>query len=128
VAADGALLPAGPVGVREVPVGPLVAPATALGPVAFGVAAPGLVVLGAPAPGVVVSAGGATVAGGVTAIVVAVVVESNPPASFISARASTPIESAPTTAIATIGALQFADVANRVRAAAPQRRHHSCSG
>src|SRR5437016_4767688 len=50
------------------------------------------------------------------------------PASLTRAAASTPSDSVATTAIAMIGALQFGDVARRVRAAAPQRRHHSCSG
>ncbi len=50
------------------------------------------------------------------------------PASAIREAASTPSDSVATTATAMIGAFQLEDVARRVRAAAPQRRHHSCSG
>ena len=49
------------------------------------------------------------------------------PASFTSAAASTPSESTATTIAPSSGAFQAGDAASRVRAAAPQRRHHSCS-
>jgi hypothetical protein len=97
-----------------------------------GVAAPGCVTVGAPALGALGALGtgvavvGATATGGaVTVVGVGVVVESKFPPSSTSAAASTPSDNVATTAIATIGALQLEDVARRVRAAAPQRRHHS---
>jgi hypothetical protein len=99
-----------------------------------GVSVPGL----AGAPGVVVAvlvvADGAPGSVGVleTVIVlvsgVACVVVEEPPLSLTSAAARTPNASAAITARATIGALQFAGAARRVRAAAPQLRHHSCWG
>ena len=73
-----------------------------------------------------VGAGAATVIVLVTGGGVVAVLE--PPLSLTSAAASTPSESTAITAIATIGALQFGGAARRVRAAAPQLRHHSCSG
>ena len=50
------------------------------------------------------------------------------PASEISETASTASESATTIPTAMIGPFQLEDIASLVRAAAPQRRHHSCSG
>ena len=70
---------------------------------------------------------GVTAAGEVvTVVVVAGAVE--PPASLTRAAASTPSDSATTTASVATGPFQLGDAARRVRAAAPQRRHHSCSG
>jgi len=94
----------------------------------LGVLVPGTagVVVGTVAVGTVAVG---VLAGLVTVIVVGVVVEcSEPPASFTSAAASTPSASATTTASAITGVFQAGDAARRVRAAAPQRRHHSCSG
>jgi hypothetical protein len=50
------------------------------------------------------------------------------PASFTRAAPSTPSASTATIAKAMIGAFQLEDIASRVRAAAPHRRHHSWSG
>src|SRR5437763_9772829 len=50
------------------------------------------------------------------------------PASLTRSAASTPSDSAATVAISATGTLQLGDAASRVRAAAPQRRHQSCSG
>jgi hypothetical protein len=118
-------LPVGAVGVPVRPGVAVLAPGVAA-PGAVGVLAPGVVVLGALVPGVAVV--GVTAAGLVTVLVAGVVVVSKLPASFSRAAVSTPSDSAATTAIAIIGAFQLEDVARRVRAAAPQRRHHSCSG
>ena len=109
-----------------------------------GVVAPGtaVVVVGVVlAPEVVVVVRGRVVAGGTAVVggtiaagaVVTVVVEGavvevlEPPASVTSAAASTPSDSAARAASARTGAFQAGDAARRVRAAAPQRRHHSCS-
>jgi hypothetical protein len=51
-----------------------------------------------------------------------------PALSLTSAAASTPNATAAITAIATIGARQLAGAARRVRAAAPQVKHHSWAG
>jgi hypothetical protein len=106
-----------PVSAGEVPVpGAVVAPGTV---------APGAGVLGAGAAAVGVTAVGVLV----TVVTAGLVVEcAEPPASVTSAAASTPIESMARTAIARIGAFHAGDAAKRVRAAAPQCRHHSCSG
>ncbi len=87
----------------------------------------GVVVVGSVAVGTVAVG---VVAGVVTVIVLgAVVVEcAVEPASLMSAAASTPIASAMTIASAITGVFHAGDAARRVRAAAPQRRHHSCSG
>jgi hypothetical protein len=82
----------------------------------------GVVVVGI-APGVV----------GVVAVIVvvtagSVLVVPGPLLSLTSAAASTPSASVAITAIATIGAFQLVGAASRVRAAAPQLRHHSCWG
>ena len=99
------------------------------GRLVLGVLAPGtagVVVVGTVAVGTV--AVGVT-AGLVTVIVVGTVVECpEPPASLTSAAASTPSASATITASAITGVFQEGDAASRVRAAAPQCRHHSCSG
>jgi hypothetical protein len=51
-----------------------------------------------------------------------------PPARSTRAAASTPRASTTTTATAPIGRFQLGAGARRVRAAAPQLRHHDCSG
>lgn len=81
-----------------------------------GVGTVAAVVVGAAAPSVV------------TVLVDAGDCASEPPASFTRAAASTPRDRTAMTAATTRGALQFGDAARRVRAAAPQFRHHSCSG
>ena len=95
----------------------------------------GAIVVGVPgvtAPVVVVGIAPATVGGVATVIVVVegaiALVVPEPPLSLTSAAASTPSASVAITAIATIGAFQFVGAARRVRAAAPQFRHHSCAG
>ena len=107
----------------------------------------GVVVLGFVAPGVgAVALVGVLVAGndvdGVAAVGVVVVtaaavvtvavegVGAGPvsPASVTSAAASTPSERTITAITAVIGAFQLGEAASLVRAAAPQRRHHSWSG
>jgi hypothetical protein len=113
----------------------------AAGVVAVGVLAPGVPVVGvvvapgvvvAGVPGAVVAALGVTgvlATGAVLSTVVATVEsELEPPLSFTSAAASTPSESAATLASTAIGTLQLGVAARRVRAAAPQFKHHSCSG
>jgi hypothetical protein len=98
----------------------------------------GVLVVGVEPPGTgtgVVTVGVVgTIAEGVAAaaVVTVLVVGGAPgpesPASFTSAAASTPSESTATAIAPSRGAFQFGDAARRVRAAAPQRRHHSCSG
>ena len=122
------MAPLAAVGADEEPLGPVAAAPGLLAVLPPGVApvapvAPGVVTAGAGAAGA-----GAAGAGAVTEMVAAVVGESKPPASLTSATAITPIESAATTAMAKIGAFQFDELARRVRAAAPQCRHQSCSG
>jgi hypothetical protein len=90
------------------------------------VVAPGVVCV--ETLGVVVEAEGVLVAGVVMVVVVAGAWGPEPPASFTKAAASTPSESTTTTTAATSGAFQLGEAARRVRAAAPQFRHHSCSG
>jgi hypothetical protein len=94
------------------------------------VVVPGTVAPGVVAPGVVVADVGRVASGAViTVLVMASVVEpEESPASLTRAAASTPRDSAVTTASVRTGAFQVGDAARRVRAAAPQRRHHSCSG
>lgn len=92
----------------------------------LGVLELGAGVVGTGAAAVVV--GTAAAGGTVTVRWIVVVVEPEPEDSFTSDAASTPSESTATTAKAIIGAFQFEDAARRVRAAAPQRRHHSCDG
>jgi hypothetical protein len=119
--------------------GPLAVPGEATaGLLAVGVVEPGVValVLLAPvvAPGVValgaLVAGAAVVVVGVPASAVVTVLrmtvaEPELPASDTSDAASTPSDRVITTATAMIGPFQLEEVARRVRAAAPQCRHHS---
>jgi hypothetical protein len=88
-----------------------------------GTAAPGAVVVGVAA----VLAGAGTRAAGavVTVRVTRILVGLELPARSTSAALSTPSESTITATIAAIGMRQFGVAARRVRAAAPQRRHHS---
>jgi hypothetical protein len=64
----------------------------------------------------------------VTVFVVVGAVASESVASLMSAAASTPSESATTTATPATRPLQRGELASRVRAAAPQLKHHSWSG
>jgi hypothetical protein len=92
-------------------------------PPAAGALAAAVPVAGAVTAGTVVAAaGGAAV---VTVCVIGTGAGPVSPASFTSAAAITPRTSASSTAAARIGALQFGAAASRVRAAAPQCRHHS---
>jgi hypothetical protein len=97
--------------------------ALAAGGVALGAVAGGAVALGAVVVGVGVTAGAV-----VTVVVAGVAVAREFPVSLTRAPASTPSDSVVRTASAMTGAFHFEDAAKRVRAAAPQRRHHSCSG
>jgi hypothetical protein len=111
-----ALVPACPVGVR-VPAGTVAA-----------APAPGIVVAGALVAGVLAAPRGA--AGAATVLVATgVLVAEAPelPASDTSAALSAPRESTITALSAITGARQLGIAARRVRAAAPHRRHHSCS-
>jgi hypothetical protein len=127
-----------PVAVVPVPVVGVLAPGVAVVGVAPGVAvvavlAPGVAVVGVVVVAGVVGVTGALAAGAVVTVVVTVVVagladELEPPASFTSAAASTPSASAAMAASVAIGIFQLGVAARRVRAAAPQFRHHSCSG
>jgi hypothetical protein len=101
-----------PPGVVEVAVGGLV-----------GAVVVGVLVAGGVALGVWVAA-----AGLVTVVVGAAALEPEPPASFTSAAARTPSDNTATTSATSSGARQLGEAARRVRAAAPQRRHQSCSG
>jgi hypothetical protein len=109
---------------------PVVAGVLVLGVLVAGVLVLGMLVVGTLVPGVVVLVAGGIVAAGVVVIVltIAVVVESESPVSFTMAAASTPSDSATTLASTAIGIFQLGVAARRVRAAAPQFRHHSCSG
>jgi hypothetical protein len=71
----------------------------------------------------------APAAGAVTVrvIVLACVPDPELPVNPTSAAASTPSAIAPTAPSPTIGTFQFGAPASLVRAAAPHRRHHSCS-
>ncbi len=115
----------------EVPVDPvLVAPP---GVVVRVTVAPGVLVGDVLAPGArvpcaLVVVAGAIAAGVVTVVVLAGAVELESPASLTIAAASTPSDSAITVASVAIRPFQLGDAARRVRAAPPQRRHHSCSG
>lgn len=124
--APGVELPV--VGVIVVGVPGVLAPRTpvvALGAVAPGTAAPGVTVVGTPGTAAV---GVVLLAAVVTVVVTEAAVDPDPPASLTSAAASTPSASAAITATVAIGAFQLGVAARRVRAAAPQRRHQSCSG
>jgi hypothetical protein len=107
-----------PVPVPGVVVAPVV-PVVVLGTVLVGAVAVvgvvGTVVIGAAAAGVV------------TVVVVAGTGD-EPPARLTRAAASTPRASTATTASAPIGRFQLGAGARRVRAAAPQLKHHDCSG
>jgi hypothetical protein len=116
--------------------GVVVVGAGAVGVVAPGVTAPGVVAPGVAAPGVVVPgtvlsgvpAGPVATAGGAVVMVRVVAGELElEPERSTSAAVRTPSESATTARSAAIGTRQFGAAASRVRAAAPQRRHHSCS-
>jgi hypothetical protein len=96
--------------------------------VAVGGVAPVGVAAGVLAPGDAVAFGTVTAAGVLTVILAGGALERELPVSWTRAAASTPSDRAATTASAMIGALQVGDVARRVRAAPPHRRHHSCSG
>jgi hypothetical protein len=100
------------------------------GALVAGVLALGVLVVGMLTPGVVVlDAGGIAVVGAVVIVLtIAVVVEPESPVSCTTAAASTPSDSAATLASTAIGIFQLGVAARRVRAAAPQFRHHSCSG
>ena len=95
---------------------------------------PGVVLLGAVLVGVLAVVGvvGTVVIGAAAAGVVTVVVlagtGAEPPARLTRAAASAPRASTTTTANAPIGRFQLGAGARRVRAAAPQLRHHDCSG
>jgi ABC-type dipeptide/oligopeptide/nickel transport system permease subunit len=109
-----------------VPLVEVVAPAAAGGVVEVGIVAG---VVGDAVVGGTVCAG-AVVPAAVLLVVVIVAVEGvgggpESPASFTSAAASTPSASATMTQMIAIGVFQFGVAARRVRAAAPQRRHHS---
>jgi hypothetical protein len=129
VLAPGVLVP-GTVAPGTLVAGVVVPGVLAPGTVVVGVLVPGTVAPGVAAPGVVVVAVGIVATGGVsTVLVTASVVElEESPTSLTTAAASTPRDSAVITASVTIGAFQVGDPARRVRAAAPQRKHHSCSG
>jgi hypothetical protein len=103
-------------------------------PVFAGVVVSGVSVVGVPGATVPVVVGIVPATVGVIATVIVVVtgatgfaVVFEPPLRWTSAAASTPSASAAITAIDAIGALQFVGAASRVRAAAPQFRHHSCA-
>jgi len=105
-----------------------------LEPVVVGAVAEGRVLAGAPAVGgvvvvvsVVFASGGVVAAAVVTVIVEAAGGGPESPASLTSAAARTPSARATITAATISGAFQFGAAARRVLAAAPQRRHHSCS-
>jgi hypothetical protein len=94
-----------------------------------GVVAPWVVVVAVVVAvvGIVALLDVATAAGAVTVVVVAGTGE-EPPARSTKAAASTPSASTTTTVTAPIGRFQLGAGARRVRAAAPQLRHHDCSG
>ncbi len=84
----------------------------------------GVVAAGAVAAGTT----GVVVAGSAIVVVAGAGEELESPASLTSAAASTPSAITAITAMTAIGAFQLGVAASRVRAAAPQRRHQSCSG
>jgi hypothetical protein len=106
--------------------GPVAVPA----PVVLVPVAPvvGVLVWGVVVLGTVVDWVGATAPAELVIVWMLVTVLVELPASETSAAAITPSERAMTIAITAIGFFQFGDAARRVRAAAPQRTHHSCSG
>jgi hypothetical protein len=97
------------------------------GDVEPGTGAPGAAVLGVVVGVAPVLAGAPRAAAGavVTIRVTRILVGLELPARSTSAALSTPSESTITATIAAIGARQFGVAASRVRAAPPQRRHHS---
>lgn len=99
----------------------------AVEPVVPGTALPGVVAVVAGVVAVVAVLGAAAAAGVVTVVVVAGT-GAEPPARSTRAAASTPSARTTTTASAPIGPFHPGDGARRVRAAAPQLRHHPCSG
>src|SRR5664280_1165459 len=130
VVPPGPAVPPAPVvvvapGVFVVPPGVLV-----VGVLAPGTAAPGVVAAGVvAAPGAgVVGAAGVLAAGVVMVVVAGAEEELESPASLTSAAARTASASAAMTATVAIGPFQLGVAARRVRAAAPQLRHQSCSG
>ncbi len=94
--------------------------------VAFGVAAVVVFALVCVVPGVDVAGGEVAVT--LTSVALALELFPESPASATSAAASTPSDSSATAATAATGPFQRGAAASRVRAAAPQRRHQSCSG
>ncbi len=110
--------------------GVVAAPVVAWGSVVVGLVVPRGVAPGSAVLVVVVVVGMRVDAVGavVTVVVRGAGALPEPPASLTRAAASTPSDSATTTASTAIGAFQLGEVASRVRAAAPQLRHHSCSG
>jgi hypothetical protein len=106
---------------------PVLVPGVVVGLVVPGVV--GVVLVGAVA---VVGVVGTVAIGAATAGVVTVVVVAGtgdePPARLTRAAASTPRASTATTTNAPIGRFQLGAGAKRVRAAAPQLKHHDCSG
>jgi hypothetical protein len=78
---------------------------------------------------VAVLAGAVVVAAGAAAVVTVLVIAGGgapvPLARLTSAAARTPSESRTSTAIALVRPFHLGEAARRVRAAAPQRRHHS---
>jgi len=115
-------------------VGETAAPPAATPPVAEDPRVVVLGVVGTVADGLVVvvaggaAAAGALVAGTVTVFVIAAGAGPESPASFTSEAAIAPSESAATIASAATGPFQLGEAARRVRAAAPQFRHHSWLG
>jgi hypothetical protein len=96
------------------------------------VRAPAVLAPDAPVAGTLVAGAAVLVVGAAAAAVVTVLVvaggDESPAASLTSAAASTPSDSATSTASVVVRPFQLGDAARRVRAAAPQCRHHSCSG
>jgi hypothetical protein len=109
------------------------APAGDAGMLAAGTVVPGVLVAGVLVRGVLVAgvlAAPAAAAGAVAVLVIAGVFAAELPelpASETSAALSAPRESRITALSAITGARQLGIAARRVRAAAPHRRHHSCS-
>jgi hypothetical protein len=129
--APGAVVPA-PGALAVAPGAVALAPGAVVPAPGAVVPAPGTALPGAlpvPIAGVGVVTAGAATAGVVTVLVTATVLvePSGSPASETSAAVSAPRESTITVANAITGARQLGVAASRVRAAAPQRRHHSWS-
>lgn len=117
----GVLVPAAP----GVVAGALVVGVVVAGVVVAGVVAAGVLVAGSVPGGGVLAAAGA-LEDVVVALTVSDAEDPESPASETSAAISAPSDSTPTTASPITSAFQFGAAASRVRAAAPQRRHHSC--